>query len=158
MFSLAARPQMLCVLGEEGCDGGRTENGRKQTGPWSVIKKAVDYRKSGRERLEELCKCFLWSQPLMCSHLKDITPSRSHPEKVDRSEGSGKRVAVTAYTCLWSAVKTKRPPSIIFVLRPCREKRVSKVKFPSLGNKSSQTATAKSMEKKFLQGTSSGHS
>lgn len=148
---------MLCVLGEGGRDSRGTENRRKQTAPWSVIRRAADSRKWRRERLAGQCECFRWSLPLPRSHLQDTTPSRRRPDTGERWEGSGKRVTVTAHTCLRPAVKAKRPPGVRVALRPSREKHVSKVRLPSRGSKSSQTVTAKSAERKFPQGTSSGH-
>lgn len=53
---------------------------------------------------------------------------------------------MTAHTSLWPRAKAEMLRCITVVSPPCGEKPGSKVKFPSLGTKSSQILTAKSMK------------
>lgn len=117
VLSLAPWPHRPPAVGEDGRDRGRREQRRKQTQPLSVRRVAADERKSRTARREGPRKMhFLGNRPLTCSHLKDSAPRPSHPKMVAGPEGLGRHV--TAYTSLWSGVKTEMPASIIMCFLP----------------------------------------
>lgn len=91
----------------------------------------------------------------MHSHLKDVMPGTRHPRQV--AVRSVLANMIVHPTELLSGVETKMVSSIVVMLSHSRQKPLSEVMFPSLGNKSCQVVTAKSMEKKLLQVISYGH-
>lgn len=117
VLSLAPWPHRPPAVGEDGRDRGRREQRRKQTQPSSVRRGAADERRSRTARREGPRKMhFLGNRPLTCSHLKDSAPRPSHPKMVAGPEGLGRHV--TAYTSLWSGVKTEMPASVIMCFLP----------------------------------------